>query len=144
MQYFIGFIFAVSLIYIVATLQQKYNIFAEFVAKEFMPSQSKNHQIKFLFNIYDSRKSVKKIEKKSQSKIHEEKTNIKVIIMDEQAYWIKDNIFYTANMSGNNVDKDTTRRVDTMTMNKVQLDKMIFIIDCLREEASDDSGGTRY
>ena len=65
--------------------------------------------------------------------------------MDNQAYWIKDNVFYTADMAMNgNVDKDTTRTVDTMTMNKVQLDKMMFIIDRLREEAFDDRGGTGY
>ena len=64
--------------------------------------------------------------------------------MDNQAYWIKDNVFYTANMIGDNVDKDTTRTVDTMAMNRVQLDKMMFIIDRLREEALDDSGSSGY
>jgi len=63
--------------------------------------------------------------------------------MEDQAYWIKDNIFYTADVMGDGVDKDTTRRVDTMVMNKVQLDKMMFIIDRLREGNSNDSGSTR-
>ena len=63
--------------------------------------------------------------------------------MDEQAYWIKDNVFYTADMDGDYVDKDTTRRVDTMAMNTVQLDKMMFIVDKLREGNLNDSGGTR-
>jgi hypothetical protein len=45
-------------------------------------------------------------------------------------------------MIDGNVDKETTRVVDTMTMNKVQLDKMIFIIDRLREEAFDDRWGS--
>jgi hypothetical protein len=40
------------------------------------------------------------------------------------------------------VDKDTTRRVDTMTMSRVQLDKMMFIIDRLREENYNDSSGS--
>ncbi len=62
--------------------------------------------------------------------------------MDDQAYWIKDNTFYTADMVQGTVDKETTRIVDTMTMNKVQLDKMIFIIDRLREEAFDDRWGS--
>jgi hypothetical protein len=63
--------------------------------------------------------------------------------MDNQAYWIKDNLFYTADMSiDGNVNKDTTRIVDTMTMNSVQLDKMMFIIDRLREEAFYDRGGS--
>jgi len=63
--------------------------------------------------------------------------------MDNNAYWIKDNVFYMADMSSDGmVDKDTTRIVDTMAMNKVQLDKMMFIIDRLREDTY-DSGGSR-
>ena len=60
--------------------------------------------------------------------------------MDNQAYWIKDSIFYMADMSNDGgVDKDTTRRVDTMTMDKVQLKKMMFIIEKLTEGLENDS-----
>ena len=62
--------------------------------------------------------------------------------MDDQAYWVKDNVFYTADMDEGDVNKNTTREVDTMTMNKVQLDKMMFIMDRLREGTFNDSGGT--
>lgn len=87
-------------------------------------------------------KEANKILKNSQSQKYNEKINIKVIIMDDVAYWIKDNIFYMANMIDGYVDKDTTRTVDTMAMDKVQLDKMLFIMDRLREGKSDDSSGT--
>lgn len=73
-----------------------------------------------------------------------DKNHIRVIIMDNRAYWIKDNTFYTANMSiDGTVDKDTTSRVDTEGMSKIQLDQMLFIVDKLREGTFDDSGGTR-
>jgi hypothetical protein len=85
---------------------------------------------------------INKVVKNSQSKKYNEKINIKVIIMDDMAYWIKDNIFYMANMVDGFVDKDTTRTVDTMAMNKVQLDKMLFIMDRLREGKHDDSGNS--
>jgi hypothetical protein len=85
---------------------------------------------------------INKVVKNSQSKKYNEKVNIKVIIMDDMAYWIKDNIFYMANMVDGFVDKDTTRTVDTMAMNKVQLDKMLFIMDRLREGKHDDSGNS--
>lgn len=68
-----------------------------------------------------------------QSTKHEEKTNIKVIIMEDKAYWIKDNSFYVADFVDNMVDRDSVRIVDTMSMDKVQLDKMFFIMDQLRE-----------
>jgi hypothetical protein len=138
MQYFIGFIFGFILLYSVIKLQAKYNIFNNFSSRQLKQSQSNRHYLLFLFNLYEE---TKKPPKKTQSRLHEEKTNIKVIIMEDQAYWIKDNVFYTANISGGNVDQDTTRVVDTMTMNKVQLDQMMFIIDRLREGILDDSGG---
>jgi hypothetical protein len=79
----------------------------------------------------------------SQSTKHESNTNIKVIIMDNSAYWIKDNTFYVAEMDDNGtVNKETTRQVDTMDMSKVQLDQMLFIMDRLREGLYDDSGGS--
>jgi hypothetical protein len=83
--------------------------------------------------------------KRSQSEIHNDRINIKVLIMDDTAYWIKDNVFYMANLMNNGVvDKETTRIVDTMSMSSVELDKMLFIMDKLREGLENDSGGTRY
>lgn len=87
-------------------------------------------------------KTIKKFTK-SQSINHEKNHNIKVIIMDNIAYWIKDNTFYKASLSQDGmVDKETTQIVDTINMDGVQLDKMIFIIDKLREGFYDDSGGS--
>ena len=74
----------------------------------------------------------KKIIERQSSK-HEENTNIKVIIMDNSAYWIKDNKFYVADFKDDSIDKDSVRTVDTMNMDKVQLDKMFFIMDQLRD-----------
>lgn len=78
-------------------------------------------------------------ERKRQSKIHYDKTNLRVIIVEDVAFWIKDNMVYKANMGPEGVDKDTTERVDMMGMDKVQLDKMLFIIDQLRDGKTDDN-----
>ncbi len=86
--------------------------------------------------------STLKPERKSQSMAHENKTNVKVIIMGSQAFWIKDNMFYMADMDGQHIDKESTRRVDTMAMDKVELDKMLFIMDQLRDRNIDDSGSS--
>lgn len=73
----------------------------------------------------------------------DDRDSIKVIIIDNSAYWIKDNTFYTAFVDDSGmVDKDTTRVVDTMTMDAVELDKMLFIMDRLREGLTNDSGGS--
>lgn len=87
------------------------------------------------------RKYIEKINRKSQSKIRQEKENVRVIIVENEAYWIKDNGFYTAPMVDNLISKDSAIQVDTSTMDKVQLDKMLFILDKLREGISNDSRG---
>jgi len=88
------------------------------------------------------RKYIEKINRKSQSKIRQEKENVRVIIVENEAYWIKDNGFYTAPMVDNLISKDSAIQVDTSTMDKVQLDKMLFIMDRLREGINDDSRGS--
>jgi hypothetical protein len=138
MKYISGFILAFILIYLFEKFQAKHNILQESKIKPIRYSQSHIHSL--IFPLLPKGTKIKKI-KKTQSKIHEAKNNIRVIIMDNNAYWIKDNAFYMADMSiDGTVNKDSTRRVDTDGMNKVQLDKMLFIIDKLREGTLDDSG----
>jgi hypothetical protein len=89
-----------------------------------------------------TKKNSRKLVTKTQSKMHYDKTNVKVIILDNQAYWIKDNIFYKAPIDGQEIDKESAEQVDTIHMDKVQLDKMLFIMDRLREGIDDDSRGS--
>ena len=88
------------------------------------------------------KKNSRKLNTRTQSKVHYDKTNIKVIIFDSQAYWIKDNIFYRAPIVNEIIDKDSAEQVDTIHMDRVQLDKMLFIMDKLREGINDDSRGS--
>ena len=74
----------------------------------------------------------------TQSMKHERKTNVRVIIVHNYAYWVKDNIFYMADMDDGFINKETTRLVDTMGMDKVELDKMLFIMDRLKDGEKDD------
>lgn len=75
------------------------------------------------------------------SKIRSQK---RVIIMDGMAYWIHDHNLYTAEVSPNDeVQKETAKIVDTMSMDKVQLDKISFIVDKLTEGLPNESGDSR-
>lgn len=92
---------------------------------------------------YSSKKNnSRKIKVRTQSRIQHDKTNIRVIIFDNNAYWIKDNIFYKAPLVNELIDKESAEQVDTIHMDKVQLDKMLFIMDKLREGINDDSRGS--
>ena len=80
--------------------------------------------------------------KSTQSLNYQEQTYIKVVVVDGKAYWIKENTFFTADIIDGVVDKDSTKEVDTMSMNDVELKKMLVIVETLREGESNDSGGT--
>jgi hypothetical protein len=140
MEYIIGFLSALVFVFLFIQIQYRYDILNE-TLRFVRSSQSTRHAF-FGQSLNAGFNKNKNIDR--QSNRHDKNVNIKVIIMDDQAYWIKDNIFYMADMLHGNVDKETTRKVDTMTMDRIQLDKMIFIIDRLREEAFDDRRGTGY
>jgi hypothetical protein len=67
---------------------------------------------------------------------------MRVLIVKNKAYWIKNNALYVAEVVDGQVQKETTKEVDTMSMSKVELNDMLFIVEKLREE-SDDSRGSR-
>lgn len=76
---------------------------------------------------------------KSQALKHVEKSSIKVIFIDGKAYWVANSIFYCADAIGGNVDTDSTKPVDTNNMSKKEIDKMLFILDNLKNGSGDDS-----
>ncbi len=129
----IGTTVTILLIFYIALLRNKIN-----KQKNIIVSQS------MLQHRYSTRKNnSRKLKTRTQSKNHYDKTNVRVIILDNNAYWIKDNIFYKAPMVDQMIDKDSAEQVDTIHMDKVQLDKMLFIMDKLREGINDDSRGSR-
>jgi len=140
MEYLLGFFTSIFILYSIVKIQKKYNILNEQKIKPIRYSQSHIHSL--VFPLLPKPEKIRKVIK-SQASIIDRQNNIKVIIMDNKAYWIKDNTFYTAEMSiDGTVNKESTSRVDTNSMSKVQLDKMLFIVDKLREGTFDDSGGT--
>jgi len=106
----------------------------------FRYSQSHIHEI--VSPLIPHLKEYKKFVRR-QSTNQEEKTNIKVIIFDDKAYFVKDATFYCADMHGTEIDGANATVVDTMGMDKVQLDKMLFIMDQLRDGKKNDSGDSR-
>lgn len=77
--------------------------------------------------------------KPTQASKHVNSLFVRIVIVENAAYWIKDNVFYMADMDGEDVIKETARQVDTMVMDKVQLEKMMFIIEKLTEGRNHDS-----
>jgi len=78
----------------------------------------------------------------TQSQKHIQKNMLKVVITDGKAYWILDNVFYTANAINGRVDESTVKPLDIENLSKKDLSKMLSILDDLRNGMeSNDSGG---
>lgn len=75
----------------------------------------------------------------SQASIYNDKKHVRVILADGKAYWIVDNTFYEAEEIDGFIDKESAKPVDTMGIDKIQLDKMMFIVEMLTEGASDEN-----
>lgn len=80
--------------------------------------------------------------RQTQARDHRASQSIKVVFTDDKAYWIKDNNFYEALHIHGQIDDSTTKTVDTMGMDKVELDKIIFIVEKLTEGTANDGRGT--
>lgn len=99
-------------------------------------SQSRTNEIN---NQYDFVKNIKKI---TQSSENFKKNNMfKIITIDGLAYWIEENTLYQAKIINKNIIEETKKKVDTHTIDGVELDKIVFIVDRLTK-GNDDSSNT--
>lgn len=80
----------------------------------------------------------------TQARIFTKQNQQRFIFADNVAYWIKDNVFLSAAVVDGEIDESTTKVVDTMSMDKVELDKMIFIVERLTEGTSNDGGNSGF
>jgi hypothetical protein len=102
-------------------------------------SQSDIHQT---IRSFVPQKLNNKKEVESQSAKHASNTMIKIIVIDNKAYWVKDNVFYFAETDSGDIIDVTAKPVDISSMSKQDIDKMLFILDNLRKGKKDDSGGS--
>jgi hypothetical protein len=76
-----------------------------------------------------------------QSQKHIQKNMLKVIITEGKAYWILDNVFYSANAVNGRVDENTVEALNFENMPNKELDKMLSILDDLKQGVEiNDSG----
>lgn len=77
----------------------------------------------------------------SQAKKHLSNNSVKVLVMEDQAYWVHNNMFYVAETVDGLVNPETVKPVDVNNMSNRDIDKMLFILDSLKNGNSDDSSG---
>lgn len=72
--------------------------------------------------------------KNSQAYNYDKKNTTRVIYLDNQAWWIESGLLTVANIDEDGqIDYNSKKGVDTYTMDKIQLDRTIFIVEKLTE-----------
>ena len=69
----------------------------------------------------------------TQATRHHDTTALRVVIREDLAYWIQNDTLYMADVTEQGVDGNSTRKVDTMALDTVELTNMILIVDKLTE-----------
>jgi hypothetical protein len=125
MEYFAGSILTLVTMVIVSRLVKK-------TQKEMVPvkvnfSQSRNYELikDYIFTKQEA--------SNTQSSKHHGKQWSKVVLSGDMAYWIENNTVYSAKYDGLEIIPETKEIVDMMGIDKVELDKMILIVDRLTE-----------
>jgi hypothetical protein len=138
MEYFLGSAVTMIAMFITTRLISYDKVYK----KKYVPRYSQSH---IHMTILPLLPEIKKYKKKmiTQSSKHEEKINIRIVILENKAYFVKNGTFYCADMHGTDIDGASATLVDTIGMDKVQLDKMLFIMDQLRDGNKNDSGDSR-
>jgi hypothetical protein len=137
-EYFLGFLVAIIMLIVFRLLGPR--IIKGDYSTKIRYSQSHIHDI-IRDNLPDE--MFMPLKKPRQSSGHEKKNSLRVVFLDKDAYWIKENKLFVADHEAGVVKEGTARRVDTMGMDKVQLEKVMYIVDILNEGNQNDSGYTR-
>lgn len=131
----IGLTFVLSLAIIKLSIKKNINSFGEIVYRQ---SATYERSRQFM-----PKSSYSKPEIVSQSIKHVEQHMVKIIIIDNKAYWVKNNIFYAAETHNGTIIYETAQPVDTGQMSKKDIDKMLFILDNLgKRNNKDDSSSS--
>jgi len=135
-EYFLG-----SLVTLISIIM--FNKFTNKITQPSIPVPKFSQSIKVaLFKSYLIKVITPKPQKKTQSTNYLKRNSKKAFFLNKDVYWIEDGFLQTAKIFDNQIDETTKKRVDTHSLSKVELDKMIFIVDKLTEGNKDDSSNS--
>jgi hypothetical protein len=136
MDFFLGFLVTMITIFIMARRFSKQSNLVKPIRIKFSQS-SKFEMIRYSYEPFLLTFSQ---EKDTQATLFKRKHTIKILMLDEKAYWIASNGLTMADLNNGEVVLESAKIVDTISMNDVELKKIMFVIDQLTEGNKDDLG----
>jgi hypothetical protein len=138
MDFIIGGITSLAVAYVVARIAMRQEAFLQFDFPRY--TQSYNYQLLSPL-IRDAEPHIDHYDPiKTQATDYFDSKHTRVVILDDYAYWINNNKLWCAELNLDGVDENSTKEVDIMGMNKVELNKMIMVVDKLTEGKQNDGG----
>lgn len=139
MEFFIGSLFTLGCIY----LTRKVLLGAQKTNKiKLLVTQAKNFEIVKPAVLLMPFLSMKPLV--SQASKHYQGQKVPVAIVEDKAYWVDQNSVFEADLVDGHINIESQKRVDMMGLSKVELNKMMSIIDQLAKENGNDSSGAGY
>lgn len=117
-------------------------LFSVFILNKMITEKSKKGKVNFeitqsyLFKLlgdYNDKMLTKSLPE-TQAYKHVKNQYVRIMIVEDRAYWIKNNQLYVAKFEDGNIDSDSTKEVDTMSMSPVELEQTMFIVEKLSED----------
>lgn len=142
MEYIIGIAIGIFSVLLVTTLMAKRIPVVR--SMQLYSSQSRTYEmLKPAFEIMSFIKPAPALI--TQSTKHMAENSMRYLTMDDKVYWIRDNaVFVSEIVDGDisSINESTTKVVDMMALDKVELDKMVFIVEKLTEGLTNDSSNS--
>lgn len=132
MEYFAGSLVTLITMYIVARLVRSPKNTIRTLKVNF--SQTRQYELVKDFLPIEPRPKLN-----TQASKHNQSQYTRIVFIGDDAYWIEDSRVYTAAFNDGQVDYENKITVDMTAIDKVELDKMIFVVERLTEGLSNDS-----
>lgn len=135
MEYFLGSAITLAIVFLLERKLSK----DSYPQMKLRYSQSRSHA---LFPLTRSTQYYTYQDLNTQSTKHNSSKNeTRVVLHEDDAYWIAGNTLFTAKLNGDNIDRESTKIVDTMALDKVELNKLMIIVDKLTEGTDKNDNG---
>lgn len=135
MEYFLGSALTLAIIFIVAQQLNKDNN----TSPKLKIKRSQSHIYSLLSPEYSGYNNFLKPSLNTQATENLKKKEVRVVFYENQAYWIANGVLLTADVVDGQIDQNSTKGVDTMGVDKVELNKLSMIVEKLTEESVNDN-----
>jgi hypothetical protein len=138
MEYLLGSLVTLLTMFVFSLIINKRLKSSSSIIKTPIYSQSFIHQTLRPFLPTNSELKYETKQKTQSSKLFAKNT-VRVLFVENKAYWIKDHSVYSADVVDGLVDQESAFQLDMMAMDAVQLKEISFIIEKLTEGVDDEN-----